>query len=167
MMMKFILTEPSDRADRAVQWHYLRLPEVLLSYAEAINEFDGSPNNTAYECVNRVRRRVGLSELPKNLRKEQFRAAVLKEGALEFGQEEVRWYDLVRWGMTDVFKEKLYYLNAYVKEMEGSTPTAFRFEKAELTDRFWRSSWDTKWYLLPLPQSEINKNYGWTQNPGW
>lgn len=167
MMMKFILTEASDRADLAVQWPYLRLPEVLLSYAEAINEFDGSPNNTAYECVNQVRRRVGLSDLPRGLSKEQFRAAVLKERALEFGQEEVRWYDLVRWGMTDVFGEKLYYLNAYVKEMEGSTPTAFSFEKAELTDRFWRTSWDAKWYMLPLPQSEINKNYGWTQNPGW
>lgn len=167
MMMKFILTEDADRASKPVQWPYLRLPEVLLSYAEAINEFDGTPNNTAYECVNRVRRRVGLSELPKGMGKEQFRAAVLKERALEFGQEEVRWYDLVRWGMTDVFKEKLYFLNSYIKEMNGSAPSAFKFEKAELTDRYWRTNWDSKWYMMPLPQSEINKDYGWTQNPGW
>lgn len=166
-MVKFILTEESDRADIGAHWPYLRLPEVLLSYAEAINESEGGPNNTAYDCINEIRERVGLSELPRGLNKEAFREALLKERILEFGQEEVRWYDLVRWNLSDVFKEKLYYLNSYVKTMEGSTPTAFTFKVGEIPDRYWRNTWDSKWYLLPLPQSEVDKNYGWTQNPGW
>ncbi|MEB3374934.1 RagB/SusD family nutrient uptake outer membrane protein [Bacteroides sp. CR5/BHMF/2] len=35
------------------------------------------------------------------------------------------------------------------------------------TTRYWSSNWDTKWYLQPIPQNEINKAYGMTQNPGW
>ena len=33
--------------------------------------------------------------------------------------------------------------------------------------RFWTTHWDTKWYLSPIPLTEINKGYGMTQNPGW
>ena len=60
-MMKFILQAASDRQNRPVQWPYLRLPEVLLSYAEAINEVEGPENALSY--VNQVRNRVGLSDL--------------------------------------------------------------------------------------------------------
>ena len=43
----------------------------------------------------------------------------------------------------------------------------FTFEKIELGDHYWATNWDTKWYLAPIPQEEINKQYGMTQNPGW
>lgn len=166
--MKFILTEDADRSGKGVQWPYLRLPEVWLSYAEAINETDGGPNQTAYDCVNRVRKRVGLSELPKGLNKTQFREAVLKERALELGFENVRWYDLVRWGREADFRKPLLILLSYVKTLDGTVPTSFRYEVGTwVPERYWKSHWDTKWYFSPIPQKEINKNYGWTQNPGW
>lgn len=165
LMMKFILREDNDRSGRPVQWPYLRLPEVLLSYAEAINEFNEGPNTIAYQCVNEVRERVGLSPLPANLKKVAFREAILRERALELGFEEVRWYDLVRWGRADDFKKQLYGLQS--KGNDANAPSTFTFKKVEISNRYWVNDWNTKWYLSPIPQSEVNKNYGMTQNPGW
>ena len=162
-MMKFILQAASDRQNRPVQWPYLRLPEVMLSYAEAINEVEGPENALSY--VNEVRNRVGLSDLPSNIGQSDLRKAILHERALEFGFEEVRWFDLVRWGRKEDFQKKLYGL--YSKGDKVNNPTSFTFEPYELASRYWANNWDSKWYLAPIPQKEINKGYGMTQNPGW
>ena len=163
--MKFLLRTYNDRDSRPVHWPYLRLPEVLLSYAEAINEYAGAPDATAYDCVNDVRGRVGLSALRENMGKEEFREAVLRERALEFGFEEVRWFDLVRWGREADFRKPLYGLISVGNNSQK--PTSFSFKPFTLDDRAWKNAWDTKWYLAPIPQTEINKGYGMTQNPGW
>ena len=44
-------------------WPAMRLAEVFLSYAEAINEANGGPTAEAYNLVNRVRNRVGIGRL--------------------------------------------------------------------------------------------------------
>lgn len=48
-------------------------------------------------------------------------------------------------------------------------PTHFDYEKFDLNNRSrtWWSGYDSKWYLEPFPQTEVNKGYGLTQNPGW
>ena len=48
-------------------------------------------------------------------------------------------------------------------------PTHFDYQKFELNNRSraWWSGYDPKWYLEPFPQTEVNKAYGLTQNPGW
>lgn len=53
-------------------------------------------------------------------------------------------------------------------------PSRFEYAKFEITNRtraLWRqdpnSQEVTKWFLFPLPKSELNKNYGLIQNPGW
>lgn len=166
-MMKFILQQAADRTQYRPQWPYLRLAEVYLSYAEILNHLDG-PTTQAYNYVKKVRERVGLSGLPGKMSREQFLEAVLRERALEFGYEEVRWFDLIRYGRKDDFTKKLYGL-----ESEGDkdiNPTSYTFKKIELSgvhQRFWATHWDTKWYLAPIPLTEINKEYGMTQNPGW
>lgn len=169
LMMKFILQSTSDRANVPAQWPYLRLPEVLLSYAEAINEYKGAPDATAYSCVNEVRERVGLPALPPKMDQQTFREALLRERALEFGFEEVRWFDLVRWGRVEDFKKKLYGLETVLPDEEDlNNPKYLIFKGAyELSSRQWAINWDTKWYLSPIPQKEISMQYGMTQNPGW
>ncbi|WP_034040446.1 RagB/SusD family nutrient uptake outer membrane protein [Wocania ichthyoenteri] len=165
LQMKWILQTSEDRSGRPTQWPYLRLPEALLSYAEAINEADGAPSATAYSLINDIRARVGLTPIAEGLSKEQFREALLKERALELGFEEVRWYDLIRWGREQDFRKRLYGLDS--KGNDQNAPTSFTFKTIELNKRFWVDNWDTKWYLSPIPQVEINKDYGMTQNPGW
>ena len=165
--MKFILNQDSDREGKPVQWPYLRLPEVMLSYAEAINEYNGGPDATAYEQINAVRNRVGLPDLQAGLGQTEFREALLRERALEFGYEEVRWFDLVRWGRSEDFTKKLYGLQ--VTGVGGTTtnPASYTFRRTELATRNWATSWDTKWYLAAFPQTEVDKDYGLVQNPGW
>ncbi|MEY8706690.1 RagB/SusD family nutrient uptake outer membrane protein [Bacteroides faecichinchillae] len=164
LIMKYILQENNDR-NSPVQWAHTRLSEIMLGYAEVLNEVNGRPNDEAYKMVNDVRARVGLSALPKTMNHDQFLEAVLKERALELGFEEVRWFDLVRRDRQNDFKKTLYGLRSRGNDLHN--PTAFTFEKVVLGDRYWKTNWDTKWYLAPIPQNEINKKYGMTQNPGW
>lgn len=164
-IMKFVLQENSDRNNRPVQWAHTRLAEIMLGYAEVLNEVNGGPTAEAYKKVNDVRARVGLSALPLKLNQDQFLEAVIKERALELGFEEVRWFDLVRRNRKQDFTKKLYGLQSTGDDLNH--PTSFTFKRIELTDRYWVANWDAKWYLAPIPQNEINKQYGMTQNPGW
>lgn len=165
LIMKHILQEKSDRAGRPVQWSYLRLAEMMLDYAEVINESQGGPTAEAYRLVNEVRSRVGLGPVRGGMSQEEFRETVLKEKALELGFEQVRWFDLVRHNRHEDFRKPLYGLRSKGNDLHN--PTSFTFEKITLPERHWQDSWDSRWYLAPIPQDEINKKYGMTQNPGW
>ena len=85
---------------------YLRYSDVLLMYAEALNEQNNGPTAEAYEAVNSVRRRArfnGTEELPilpdlQGLSYQQFKDALLQERRWEFVAEGQRWFDLVRFG---------------------------------------------------------------------
>lgn len=167
LIMKFILQETNDRS-APVQWPHTRLAEIMLGYAEVLNEVNDGPTTEAVNYLNDVRSRVGLKALSFSSRdKEAFKEAVLKERALELGFEEVRWFDLVRYGRTQDFTKKLYGLQSRGNDLNN--PTEFTFKKVELDERYWATTttFDTKWYLAPIPQDEINKQYGMTQNPGW
>jgi starch-binding outer membrane protein, SusD/RagB family len=145
-------------------WPYLRLTEVFLSYAEAINEANGAPNSVAYDMVNRIRNRVGLPDLPSGLSQQQFREAVLRERACELGYEEVRWFDIIRWKIESAFLSPVQGVNMFI---DATKPTGYRYEIFELRDRAWKSNWSPKWYLSAFPTDEVDKKYGLIQNPGW
>ena len=165
LMMKFVLQQNSDRS-QPQHWPFMRFAEVLLNCAEAYNEADGGPSDKAYAWVNAVRARVGLPGLPEDMTQEEFRKALILERELEFGFEEVRWFDMVRWGLTEAFTTPLRGLTSYGDNNNAATVFTFK-EKEAYPPRKWYTSWDTKWYLAPIPALEINKNYGMTQNPGW
>ncbi|TKG97295.1 RagB/SusD family nutrient uptake outer membrane protein [Puteibacter caeruleilacunae] len=162
-MRKFILERNNATSSgKPLNYAVLRLPEVFLSYAEAINEANGAPNATAYEMINKVRNRVGMPNLPAGMNKEQFRAALIKERALELGFEECRWFDLVRWKMEGNLTKKLHGLKITKKN-----DTAFAYKVFELPSRYWMTNWDSKWFFQAFPNSEVDKQYGLSQNPGW
>lgn len=80
----------------------LRYADVLLMYAEALNEvgYDGSAESPALKALNDVHTRAGLdplniTDLPDQ---EAFRRAVCLERQKEFPYEGHRWFDLVRMG---------------------------------------------------------------------
>lgn len=72
----------------------IRYADVLLMYAEALNE-QSAGNADAYTAINRIRSRAGLPALA-SLSQADFRDAVLLERRLELAFEGHRWYDLVR-----------------------------------------------------------------------
>jgi hypothetical protein len=161
-LRKFLLEKNTATSiNSVIHWPYLRLSEIYLSAAEALNEANSGPTVKAYQYINTIRSRAGLGDLQENLSQTDFREAVLKERALEFGWEEVRWYDLIRWKKEADF----------VKPLHGTDITledgAFVRTLFPCPDRFWKNNWSPKWYLSAFPPDEVNKGYGLIQNPGW
>ncbi|THU34124.1 RagB/SusD family nutrient uptake outer membrane protein [Niastella caeni] len=83
-------------------WAMIRFSDVLLMYAEAVNELNGSPTAAAITAYEEVRKRayrgnVGLiGTTPTD--KTGFFNALANERFLEFGHEGIRKFDLLRWG---------------------------------------------------------------------
>ena len=176
-------------------WSYMRLAEVYLIYAEALNETGQFAQ--ALEQLNMTRRRVGLPDMTSELLAAnqgfktlpvyseplvgdpQLREEILDERAREFCFEEVRWFDIVRWKREDIFKKKLYKVHFDYISGGESTPNGewvsydnmkFNYsDPEEMQPRVWSSDLDfsPKWYFSALPTKEINKSYGMVQNPGW
>lgn len=147
-----------------INWYILRYADVLLLYAEALNEWKQGPTDEAYRAINMVRRRgFGLpvdtdnstSDLTTGMSYTDFQSAVRNERAYELAFEGHRRQDLVRWG--------IYY--------ESIKQTA-----QDLVD--WYSGGDgfyvcvdytkkNKNELLPIPQQEMDICTQFEQNPGW
>ncbi|HEX6536827.1 MAG TPA: RagB/SusD family nutrient uptake outer membrane protein [Gemmatimonadaceae bacterium] len=133
---------PGDQSwDANIDYKVLRYADVLLMYAEALNE--QGQTDEAYPYVNQVRQRVNLKPLPTGLDQTGMRDAILHERLLEFGLEGQRWLDL---GRQNLFAD-LDALKAHDPEFQFFTPN-----KSE---------------LLPIPTAEINLNPSIVQNPGW
>ena len=165
LMMKYVLQQDGDRSTPP-HWCMMRFAEVLLNCAEAYNEADGGPSDKAYTWANAVRERVGLPPLAEGMTKEEFRNALILERELEFGFEEVRWFDMVRWGLKDAFTTPLKKLIPHGNKQNNADDFTYTTGDA-YPSRKWYTDFDTKWYLTPIPSIEINKGYGMTQNPGW
>ncbi len=84
-------------------WSVIRFSDVLLMYAEAVNEINGSPTALAISAFEEVRRRgyrgntglIGVTPTSKA----GFFDAIVNERFLEFGHEGIRRYDLLRWNL--------------------------------------------------------------------
>lgn len=169
---KFVMESVTARTEHLPHWPYIRLAELYLSYAEILNEYKND-QTSALVYVNAIRNRVGLSDAPTGMTQSEMRSYILDERAKEFGMEEVRWFDLVRHGLEEEFTKTLYGLDSYGlagadSALEAVNPTHFSYSPAELNMvRYWVTNFDTKWYLAPIPATEINLGYGMTQNPGW
>lgn len=73
----------------------IRYSDILLTYAEAVNEAEGGPNAIAIDAVNSIRSRAGLSPIGA-LSQTAFREEVWKERYWELCGENKVWFDIVR-----------------------------------------------------------------------
>ena len=136
----------TDRKQKNSDFHFplLRLPDIMLIYAEAVNELNGGPDAEAYNQVNRIRTRANAT-LFSGMNQNEVRSAVLEERARELAYEADRRYDLFRWGIY------LGVMNAI--DMDEHNVTKRRLERN---------------LLYPLPISEVNANDKIdSNNPGW
>ncbi|MBP6430391.1 MAG: RagB/SusD family nutrient uptake outer membrane protein [Ferruginibacter sp.] len=84
-------------------WSVIRFSDVLLMYAEAVNEINNGPDAAAITAFEEVRRRayrgntslIGVTPTSKAA----FFDAIVNERFLEFGHEGIRKYDLLRWNL--------------------------------------------------------------------
>lgn len=142
---------------------YFRYAEVLLNYAEALNEFENTPTTEIYNAVNQIRNRVGMPGLPAGLDQAKMREAIRHERAIELAFEDHRWYDIMRWKIgPDVVAKPMYGMNV-VKNANGS----FTYTPVLLGNNFQKTYLDYM-HRYPIPKQEIYKSKGiLVQNPGW
>ena len=140
---------------------YFRYAEVLLNYAEALNESDG-PTTEVYNAVKLVRERAGMPALPSGLNKNQMRDRIRNERAVEFAFEEMRWWDILRWekGVELVAQT----LNGMSITKSG---TNFTYKVVPLASNF-QKVFEDYMHLYPIPRDQmLNSPEALVQNPGW
>ena len=91
-------SDVSGYLDANCDWIVLRYADILLMYAEALNEQSVANTAIAVPYVNRVRNRAGLTNLPTSLTQSQLRYYIEHERRVELNFEGHRWFDLVRTG---------------------------------------------------------------------
>lgn len=149
-------TKYSDVTNNATEnadanWPFLRYADVMLVYAEALNELDDAASNYGLDYLNEVRQRSNAVEgsLTGNNAldtKDKRRSAIIEERAKEFACEADRRWDLIRWGI---------YLDA-MNALEGSDDSGISKYRQERN------------LLFPIPNAELNTNKAiGDNNPGW
>jgi len=145
-----------------VNWYFLRYADVLLLYAEALNEWKGGPTDEAYAAINKVRRRgygnpsnTSVCDL-SGMSQDEFRQAIRDERAFELAFEGHRRMDLVRWG---IYYETVQETdNALLAWWTGSG--SYNYDVAKNTVK-------GKHELLPIPLREKDLCTQFKQNPNW
>ena len=138
--LKFVDFTTGIQGDGGINFTALRYADVLLMYAETLNEGGGTEDPHIY--LNMVRERADL--LPLNgLSKEDFALALEHERRVEFFLEGHRWFDLVR---TERLEDVM---NTYFQN-EGLSFTVAEHE-----------------WVLPIPLREIDIDPDLKQNPGY
>ena len=147
-------------------WILFRYAEILLNYAEAMNEAygpDADPfgdGKTARWAVNEVRGRVGMPPVAASDETEM-RGRIKHERRIELAFEDHRFWDVRRWGKADAESA----LKAPIMGVSiTKTQTGFTYAAKTVGSR----TFQEKMMLYPIPQSEILRSSGKIkQNPGW
>jgi hypothetical protein len=136
-----VASTTKNSSDWPVNFPLLRSEEVMLLYAEAINEISG-PTTEAVAILNRIRTRAGLANITPAT-PDDFRLAMETERRHEFAWEGLYWYDLVR-------------TNRFLAVMNPWLSTNYQ------------KTTDQNKYLYPIPLPEMNIKPGlYDQNLGY
>ena len=155
-------------------WTHFRYGEILLNYAEAMNEAYGPeaipPGGglTARQAVNLVRKRAGMPRFPGPdndatpkilvpLTPDEFRTKLRNERRVELAFEDHRFWDIRRWKIGEQTKD------IFAMNITRNANLSLTFAPKLLEVR----PWQERMYFYPIPQSEIFKNTNLKQNTGW
>lgn len=141
-------------------WIIIRYAEILLNYAEAMNEVNG-PSTEVFNALQQIRDRVGLtaqlSDRADLQTKEALRNFIRKERTVELAFEDHRSWDLRRWNVAvEALSRPIYGMEI---TRDGSNTIYTR--KVVQTRIF-----SDKMYLYPIPETEEWKT-NIENNPGW
>lgn len=148
--IKKYLSDGQTADDGESDWPVIRLADVILLYAELLNENGNASDAVSY--TNLIRSRAGLADLDEDatLNKSSIRSAIQSERRVELAFENQRWFDLVRWGMAvDV-------VNTHYSNEESGV--FYSTDNPELVS--------TR-VVLPIPYTVININPSMSQNIGY
>lgn len=142
---------------------YIRLGELYLNYAEALNE--SSPGNAdILTYLNAIRTRGGIPALASGLTQEEMRRQIQRERLIELCYEGHRFYDVRRWKLANDPEGKQ---GGDFTGMNVMTGTSLTDPAFYVRTRMSTRTWDDRFYFFPIPQSEINRNAKLVQPPGY
>ena len=151
-------TAPNDNSRGSL---LLRLANIYLDYAEALNESDPTnPDILTYLNLIRTRADVpayGSANIPAPTTQAAMRSAIWSERRVELANENVRYFDTRRWKIAPTTDAGPF----YGMNMTASG-TSF-FQKTLLETRVFKH----RDYFFPIPNGEILKDNLLVQNPGW
>ncbi|KAA6337073.1 RagB/SusD family nutrient uptake outer membrane protein, partial [termite gut metagenome] len=173
-IQKFVHPESTSGAwQRTIKYPYpiIRLADLYLMKAEALNEYNDAPTQEVYNAINLVRERAGIprvesvwadatlvNSVNKHRTKEGMRDIILQERSIELAFEGSHFWDMLRhkkaasefsapiWGWTHTGTTAQTFFVLEVKQARKFT----------ITDCLW-----------PISLNEMNTNGELIQNPGW
>ncbi len=160
------VTESNFTAER-YPFPIIRMAELYLIYAEALNESQG-PGQEVYNYLDPIRERAGLKGVVESWRKsvnpdkpqdkEGLREIIRQERLIELAFEGSRFYDLRRWKLARDF------MNKPMKgwSIFGETADEFYIKNVVNNRKFRRKD-----YLWPIKESNLYRNNNLLQNPDW
>ena len=141
-------------------WRIFTYSEILLSYAEALNEADYA-GNKALVCnlLDQIRHRGGIIGNVANRAdlnsQTAMRNFIHKERTIELAFEEHRWWDVRRWNVAgDALGRDIYGVDVAA---DGTITRKVAQQR----------KWQDKFYLYPIPEAEVWKIGQDFQNEGW
>lgn len=159
---KYLLENSTGNGERC--WALIRYGEILLNYAEALNEYSG-PVQGVYDALRKIRERAGIAPgtdgnygINPNATQEEMRLLIQTERGVELFMEEHRLWDARRWKTAAVDFEKPIRGVKITK-----VGTSFNYEYVDVRDHHFPAHYG----LFPILASEIAKNTALIQNAGW
>lgn len=152
-------------------WPMVRLSELYLNYAEALNEFSG-PSQEVYDALNKIRERAGIplveeawsnatyaATLNKHTTQDGLREIIQQERMIELAFEGHRYYDIRRWKLA----EKYFTTPIQGWSVDEDSETNY-YQIMDVSQRSFNTPRD---YLQPISFTELSRNPNLIQNPGW
>lgn len=158
----------------------LRYADILLCYAEALNELTGEYQINSWDDSEQYTISRSIAELKKGVRPvrcragipdfsnteyenpDLFRNKIKRERQIEFVGESQRYFDLRRWKDAK-YEESLDVYGCNVLMTKENRDLFHR----PIVVKDLSSVFSRKMYFWPIPMNELKRNKNLVQNPGW
>jgi hypothetical protein len=154
----------SPNLNEPTPWIHFRYAEILLNYAEAINEAEGPTK--AFEPINSIRARAGIPNLPSGLSQAEMRERIRNERRVELAFEEHRYWDVRRWKIAEQ-TENITVKGIQITKNDSAAPPTFEVVPADGPSMVNKRTFLSHQYFWPIMRSELLNNPNLTQNPGY
>lgn len=146
----------------------IRLGDLYLLYAEALNEVKTTPDEEVYQYVDLIRERAGLEGVVESWSRHSrtpnkpstqngMREIIRQERLIELAFEGQRFWDIRRWKTAE---------DILSRPIQGWNINGPGLEFYQVVN-IWQADFEPKDYLWPIRETEIINNPNLVQNPGW
>lgn len=175
LFKKYAWPEDWSTLNSYIDWMFIRYAEVLLIYAEASFELDGTISDDDLNLsINKLRDRVEMPHLNNafvSANRLDMLEEIRRERMCELVMEGFRYDDIMRWKIAEeVMPQAVLGARLFAGEYDNVDPNSLNLTADSViiaqpvNKRFFDPA---KHYLWPLPLSQLGLNDNLKQNPKW